>query len=1154
MLLHGVVLLLPSWSLAYRSRTHFASAPGPKLGYFAKVTPAPYHGKPDFVPITVTKVHGDNILAFTFSHRQFLFDAKKNGFSKIEMPTHHAFGHYRHSIGKHPGEADAMALYGPNAFRFPSPTFKDLFREHALAPFFVFQVFCVALWCLDEFWYFALLTLFILCLFESTVVFQRLRNLSSMRDMIKTGGPVQCLRHGKWVEVAAEELYPGDVIALWRSDDEVRVPADCLLLGGTAIVNEALLTGESLPQMKESIHGREDDEKLHMKSDKIHLLYNGTLLLQQSGVSEAERQSLAAAHQKIHLPNNGKICLCMVLRTGFRTSQGKLMRMILHSQDRVSANNGEAFALIAFLLLWALLAAGYVIYRGMSDPARSYWRMFLTATMIVTSVVPPELPMELSIAVNSSLVQLVKKGVVCTEPFRIPYAGKVFYACFDKTGTLTSDQLEMKGVAGLRLMEHSTPSPPTNANDDNDDNDDNELAHIPEPTIHVLAGCHSLVSINNEIVGDPLEKAAMATINWVTKGGDVSIPRHKGQSTSKRLVRILKRFHFQSSLQRMTCLVEVEGSSVSAGLTTGMVVCKGSPEAIRALLKTVPAAYESTYDYYTQRGYRVIALAYRYVHGTTMSAVKNMHRDEAESQLLFAGFGIFSCPLMPDSLASIQELQESSHQTIMITGDNILTAVHVARDTGICAEKASALVLTVKTSDEGERRVLQWKGIQADSAACTEATSKALAQLSSLHVLCVTGQTISEIQAHPALRPAWLQVVKSIKVMARMSPTHKEYVLRSLSTLNIVTMMCGDGTNDVGALKAADVGVALVTRIVLNDDMKEKREKERLAKEAARKEELAKIRANPGGRQRLSWKQMMAEASLQMEQKKAEARMKNGGKGPGGLEMDEPELVQLGDASIAAPFTSRVGSVRSCVDLIRQGRCTLVTTAQMFKILALNCLLTAYSLSVLYLDGVKFGDTQKTFASIFVAACFMFVAHSKPLPRLSRRRPQARIFNWYLVLSVVGQFAIHMFFLINMVKSAEFVCMEESPFESPLEISDPDGEFEANMVNTVCFLFIAITQVTIFAVNYKGHPFMESLWENKYLRYAVIGSTVSGAILVLELFPDFNAYLEMTPFPSLTFRFLMLVNLIWDIVLTLLWEWWMDWMLGQEKIAALSKS
>ena len=69
-------------------------------------------------------------------------------------PAQETFGHYQRSsgYGSEVKVAAALERWGPNRFEVPLPRFADLLQEQLVAPFFVFQVFCVGLWCLDDYW------------------------------------------------------------------------------------------------------------------------------------------------------------------------------------------------------------------------------------------------------------------------------------------------------------------------------------------------------------------------------------------------------------------------------------------------------------------------------------------------------------------------------------------------------------------------------------------------------------------------------------------------------------------------------------------------------------------------------------------------------------------------------------------------------------------------------------------------------------------------------------------------------------------------------------------------------------------------------------------------------------------------------------------
>ncbi|KAK4406125.1 putative manganese-transporting ATPase PDR2, partial [Sesamum angolense] len=606
---HVLVFLFTVWSVDFKCFVQYSKVNDIYRADACKITPAKFSGSKEVVPLHFRK-GGDQL-----DHTGVL--CNKSG-SSTSSDTEEIYFDFRKQRFIYSQEENLL-------FEYPQPTFQKLMKEQIMEPFFVFQVFCVGLWCLDEYWYYSLFTLFMLFMFESTMAKSRLKTLSELRRVKVDSQTLMVYRCGKWVKLSGTELLPGDVVSIGRSTgldgEDKSVPADMLILAGSAIVNEAILTGESTPQWKVSVIGRGADEKLSARRDKAHVLFGGTKILQHT------------PDKTFHLkaPDGG--CVAVVLRTGFETSQGKLMRTILFSTERVTANSWESGLFILFLVVFALIAAGYVLKKGLEDPTRSRYKLLLSCSLIITSVIPPELPMELSIAVNTSLIALARRGIYCTEPFRIPFAGKVDICCFDKTGTLTSDDMEFSGVGGLTDSEDL----------------ETEMSKVPDRTLEILASCHALVFVDNKLVGDPLEKAALKGIEWTYKSDEKAMPKKGGANS----VQIVQRHHFASYLKRMAVVVRVQeqffafvkmhmsvhdcyykvnmlegllkqgwagGSdeqlgwlrfSNNAKVKNSLLNFQGAPETIQERLVDVPSWYVNTYKKHTRQGSRVLALAYK---------------------------------------------------------------------------------------------------------------------------------------------------------------------------------------------------------------------------------------------------------------------------------------------------------------------------------------------------------------------------------------------------------------------------------------------------------------------------------------------------------------------------------------------------------------
>ncbi|KAH8249509.1 hypothetical protein KR032_010085 [Drosophila birchii] len=1083
--LHILTLLFCYWSVHVLAFLTCRRVKLPGANVLAKVVPTANNGNSKIVPVrSATLEDGSTQYFLVFQKTKYVWNEDRKTFRAVEFPVNGLLSTYSASRGLETEEAIKRATntYGNNEMDMVVPEFHELFIERATAPFFVFQVFSVGLWCMDDYWYYSLFTLFMLIAFECTIVKQQLRNMSEIRKMGNKPYLIYAFRQNKWRHIGSDELLPGDLVSVTRSQNDNIVPCDLVILRGSCIVDESMLTGESVPQMKESLESLDNlDTELDAEGDgKLFVLFGGTKVVQHT----------APTKESLRAPDGG--CIGYVIRTGFNTSQGKLLRTILFGANRATENNVETFAFIAFLMVFAVAAASYVWVKGSEDPERNRYKLFLECTLILTAIIPPDLPIELTLAVNTSLIQLTKLFVFCTEPFRIPFAGKVQICCFDKTGTLTTDNLMVEGIAGLAPNGVCVPIEEAEAN-----------------TVQVLACCHSLALLDDGLVGDPLEKATLAAVDWNLTKMDSVIPKRP----QLKPLKIVQRYHFSSALKRMSVLAGYLMPYSNEVKHIGAV--KGAPEVIQGMLSKVPADYEKVYLEYARRGARVLALGIKEFGTLGNQKVRELKREEVECDLTFAGFVIISCPMKPDSKAVIKELIQSSHKVVMITGDNPLTACHVARELRFTRKKL--LILTPSSGD-----TFNWVSVDGDQKYDLERrnSKRSISMLLATHDLCITGEGLQYLQLND--QQYLRQVLPQITVCARFAPKQKEFVITQLKQLGYCTLMCGDGTNDVGALKHANVGVSLLTSAPVKRKRTEEEQQQAAANAAAAAAQIAA--ANNANQQLTPRERALRRRQEQINQ--TQARLQNALR-----DMEEQTMVKLGDASIAAPFTSKSSSIMCVNHIIKQGRCTLVTTLQMFKILALNALIQAYCQSVLYIDGVKFSDTQATMQGIFIAACFLFITRAKPLKTLSKVAPLPNIFNFYTISTILSQFAVHFGTLYYLTSRAnELAPPRVGKVKLYIDMdADEKTKYEPNIVSSTVYIICISLQVATIAVNYKGHPFMESLRSNRMLMYAIGASAALVLLLSTGLAPELTEFFEIIDFPK-DFRQILLGVLVLDIV------------------------
>lgn len=213
---------------------------------------------------------------------------------------------------------ERAVVFGPNMIEIASSSTWQLLVGEVLHPFYIFQIVSIILWSLDDYYYYACCIAAISIGSIASTLVETKRTIARMREMNRFVCTVRVWRDNAWVELNSSELVPGDVYD--AADPQLQVlPADSLLLSGDAIVNESMLTGESVPVSKLPITdaglsvlaSARVDDTLQLAR---HFLFAGTKVIRIRPAFNGTEEPCAKA---------------MVLRTGFNTTKGSLVRGML---------------------------------------------------------------------------------------------------------------------------------------------------------------------------------------------------------------------------------------------------------------------------------------------------------------------------------------------------------------------------------------------------------------------------------------------------------------------------------------------------------------------------------------------------------------------------------------------------------------------------------------------------------------------------------------------------------------------------------------------------------------------------------------------------------------------------------------------------------
>lgn len=506
---------------------------------------------------------------------------------------------------------------------------------------------------------------------------------------------VKAYRNNLITNIKIEEIVVNDYIYLESGD---KIPADGILYTGNISVDESMLSGETKEQNKTFMSP----------------LYRGSVITNGSGVLLVKKVGNNTYYGKIAkdiqektptspLKNRLRVLASFISKIGYICAFLVIMSYLFNVI--IVKNNFDINKIKTMLTSFNTLVP-HLLYS-----------LTLGITIIVVAV-PEGLPMMITLVLSSNMKRLLKENVLVRKLVGIESSGSLNILFTDKTGTLTKGELEMVGFVTFDNTIYKSI-------------EEIKKTKLKEITLLNLQYNTNSTYINNEIIGGNITDRAIIKFTGPIKENKYKILNKEEFNSKKKYSKVTLNYETKTEFYKGAYELIIDKCSYFYKSDGTKSIIKNKQELI------------NLGNSYTEKGYRVLAC----------STSNNLTNG------VFLGFILIKDEIRPSTIEGIKKVTESGIQTVMITGDNKLTAISIAKEIGLLT-KEDDIVLT----------------------------SEELNKMNDIEVK---------------------KIIPKLKVVARSLPEDKKRLVILSQELGLVTGMTGDGINDAPALKRADVGFAM---------------------------------------------------------------------------------------------------------------------------------------------------------------------------------------------------------------------------------------------------------------------------------------------------------------------------------------------------------